>query len=463
MAENDDKPERFAWIDDRVYGYIKVKLEDTESNKKDNEAKKKEKPQAKTVENGNFVVSNGKIGRVRNLDSAAGTLELEFGDETVEQVKELTQSVHFEAKLTIQTQSGSSEKIVYVDVNEPCHLLFDNIREELGDFDFTFMQLLASNRLINAVKKPKEIDVAVEVVEDPRVKIQKEEEEKKKEEEAKKAEEIAEKQPEAESEKKEEVSPEEPVQPIAENVEAVEQKIDEKSVEIAEKAPEEVTPEQKPAEETPVEEEKKVEEVAKSTFEHIKPLKETEDQLTLDRYAKIGEYELKTFENLEVYIENNEGYEYAQSYDHILITEQIPSVEFSALLSITTPLILRGIGIAGPCRSIVGKPILDFTILAMNITSGEESYIRVKKEGSSEKVHYYYLEPPLACRPLDQVQFSFDWSDDVAKRGRYLKVKKDDPPFFGLDGTKLSIDCQKNDMIAAISYTLEQETLEKAQ
>ena len=500
----------FVWIEDKVYGFLKIQRT-AASDKKE---KKRELLAApKKIATGDYVCTkDGVQGLAKQVDDDQKKVDIEIPKQPVMVGLPLAEvKAEKTVKVVVQTEYSTIEKQINLGLNTHCHSLTQLIREEIGVPDVAFITLFSQNKIIHFRNEPEplaKVDVVVvkkeepaqpeaEKVESPEVQAEppaeKEKGEAGPEEPApEKTEQPASDQPQ-ETEKPEEVSKpaeteiaEKPAEPEAPKPEEsiTSDKATNTDPPILEvlkpegeqdPAPEKPTEEQtvdppaegSPADPAPAKEEPPKEEAAPakeepapapvmSEFTFKDPLENSEEHITLDRKLKIGQYDPALYTELEVYVENTTGYRYAQCFDHILVTEETPNADFSTLISITSSMILRGIGIIGPAPSAIGKPILDFSLEVFNISSGLYSYVKVKREGPSEKCHFYYLEPPMVCRALDQVQVKVDSTSNVAKRGRYLPVTKEDPSFFGLEGTRFSIDNERNRMIAGISYTLEE-------
>jgi hypothetical protein len=492
MAEPAEK-DKYVWIEDKIFGYIKV----DQSAYTSGDVDKTEDIQAielRDPKSEDYVIHSGQQATVKTVDANLKNCNLLLADGTIKE-KVAFSDVSMKTKLTFNVclESEEVEKSIEVGLNEPCVSIIDRLRESLTRNDVAFLQLFSGEKLLvfgpPPPAKTDSIQVEVFTGEPLAPKVEKKEGEKTEE---KKEEEMGDKPatpPQAEEQPKvedktdattnkpaeitNEPKPEEPKQASqTETTTTQEQKPPvEEAPAVAEASgkqeapaqPEQPTNVQEGEKEQPKSEEPKDAKVETKPAppakkeEFLKSATTTADSVTINRYEKIGAYPQSLLQGLTAYAEPPIGYCYAQCYDHLLITEDVPSEDYSVLISISTPLIFRGIGIVGPAPSIVGKPIMDFTMCVHNLSSSLRSYVKVKREGGSEKCHFYYLEPPLVCDALDQLQVTFEKDDSISFRGRYLKVVKEDPIFFGMDGTKFSIDNYKLSPIAGVCYTLETE------
>lgn len=452
-SENTAITEKHVWFEDKVFGYLKVQLPTNESGQPVDKLSEVPRPQDEPLKEGTLFKADDKIARVKSIDAEKKTVCAELTDGSIIEELPLKQETVITCKLTVHGRTKVVDKSVYIELNQPVYSILDQVKNVLQAEDYTFIQLFSGDKLLALESVPEKKEEPIfEIIEEKKLEEEKPQEEQAPAEEKEEPEPRPEEAPAPES-VQEQPAPEIPAEQPAEEV-----KPEEKLAEIAETLPElqEVKPEEQPKEEEQAkpEEPPKEEERQKSTFVWLEPVQDSDEVLRLDRYKKIGEYNPAFFLNMECYMEHNEGYRFAQSFDHVLMAEDTPRSNYMTLLSISTPLILRGLGIIGPAPSIVGTPILDFTLVVANLSSGQKSFARVKKQGSSERCHFYYLEPPIMCSALDQVEITVDSKDRVVMRGRYLKVVKEDNVFFGLEGTKFSIDYQSNNMIAGICYSL---------
>lgn len=512
-----EEEKNYVWIEDKVFGYLKVKQPTPAEieNKK-----KKPSKESKVIEIGDLVyVKDVGQGKVKRINTEEKKTDVEVPNSNVLVGVPLSDvSAEKLYKISIQTEHETIQKEIKLDLNSYCYNLNDKIKEEIENADISFITLFSQSKILSIAHKPEpKQDISVVLIKKETEAKEEAGEEIKKDDdnEGKKEEEMQENcgavieenpvevvQPEIPVDTPEEKTPDPPVVAVDENqtsqsteviniqapvvseqpnppvdlptagIEPTESQDNDPNTESKpEQQPEEasnqtqqdgigealpnqtetseLTAVEKPVEEPPAPE--------KSDFVWTETLENTEDQITLNRLAKLGEYDQNLFTDIEVYVESSKGYKYAQCFDHILAKEGTPSTEFTTLISITTPIILRGIGVIGPAPSIIGKPILDFTIVVDNISSGQQTWVRIKKEGPSERCNFYYFETPVICRALDQIRFLYDKSPGVSCRGRFLTIVKEDPPFFGLEGTRFSIENEKNTLIAGICYTLQTE------
>ena len=85
-------------------------------------------------------------------------------------------------------------------------------------------------------------------------------------------------------------------------------------------------------------------------FEHESELEQNEEEISINRYCSIASLKPELLQGLKVYIEEPVNYIYASTFDHLLIDGK-PMTDHenkSCYVSMSTKILLRGVGIAGP-------------------------------------------------------------------------------------------------------------------